>query len=283
MADSSTGGRPGGHVDGLGATMRTDNWWVGPAVTFAVFSSWLVYYFIVAALGTNWAAGPYVSPFFLTYTHPETLGDMSGSHAMFGYWPSSLPAFLSPALFLGFLPGSFRLTCYYYRKAYYRAFFGTPPGCAVGPLPAGTYKGETGILVVQNLHRYTVYIAILLLPILLYEALQGFYWDGRFGVGVGSILLLVNVFLLGCYTFGCHAWRHLVGGKLNCFSCDGLSETRHQGWSRVTWLNERHQEFAWASLLWIAGADLYIRLVSMGVIPDLNSWYGLTWIETFYS
>lgn len=278
MADTTTGG----HVEGFGATQRRDNWWVGPVVTATIFTLWLAYFFAVAAWGNYWAAGPYVSPFFLTYEHPETMTDMGGHHALFGYWPSAWPFFLSPALFIGALPGMFRLTCYYYRKAYYRAFFGLPPACAVGPQRTD-YRGETGLLVIQNLHRYTVYIAILLLPLLLLDVVKATSWHGQLGFGVGTILLAVNFVLLSAYTLGCHAWRHLIGGKLNCFSCDGGSEARYQGWRATTWLNVRHQEFAWASLLWIAGTDLYIRLVSLGIIPDLNTWHGLTWMADFYS
>jgi hypothetical protein len=163
----------------------------------------------------------------------------------------------------------FRMTCYYYRKAYYRAFFGMPPGCAVGPVPHD-YGGETFLLVFQNLHRYTLYIAIALLPLLYLDAWNGLWWDGRPGFGVGTLLLTANAVLLSGYTFGCHAWRHLVGGKLNCFSCDGGAEARHGIWSRVSWLNERHQEFAWGSLICIALCDVYIRLVSMGAIPDVK-------------
>jgi hypothetical protein len=40
----------------------------------------------------------------------------------------------------------------------------------------------------------------------------------------------------------------------------------------VSWLNARHQLFAWTSLFWVGFTDLYVRLVSMGVITDLNSW-----------
>src|SRR6516164_11856276 len=42
-----------------------------------------------------------------------------------------------------------------------------------------------------------------------------------FGIGVGTLVLAVNVYLLGGYTFGCHSLRHLVGGFL-----DQLSESR---------------------------------------------------------
>ena len=70
------------------------------------------------------------------------------------WWPWFLPA--SPAFLILAFPGSFRFTCYYYRKAYYRSFAATPPACAVSALPQKKYKGETALLIFQNLHRYAL-------------------------------------------------------------------------------------------------------------------------------
>jgi hypothetical protein len=265
----------GGHVDGFGATHRRDRWWVDPAITAAGLSIWLVYFFYAAYQGSHYSAGPYISPFYIAYEHPSSPTDTSPTYALFGHWPAWWPAALSPALIVGFLPGAFRITCYYYRKAYYRAFFGMPPGCAVGTRTVD-YRGETGLLLFQNLHRYTLYLAILMLPLLYLDAVNAMFYKGSFGVGVGTVMLTVNAVLLTSYTLGCHAWRHLVGGKLNCFSCDGVSEARHGAWRGVSWLNARHMNFAWASLIWIALTDVYIRLVSHGVIPDINTWSGVT-------
>lgn len=264
--------------------MRQDNWWLGPALTVAGLGFWLFYYSWAAWQGEYYAAGPYLSPFYapLLFADPTQAGSAAVDHAFFGAWPSWWPSWLppSPAFLIFIFPASFRATCYYYRKAYYRAFFGMPPGCAVGPVPHN-YRGETGLLVVQNLHRYTLYFAIILLPFLYYEAALGFFHHGTPGVGVGSILILVNALLLTAYTLGCHAWRHLVGGKLNCFSCDGASQARHGAWTWTSWLNARHMLFAWTSLYWILGCDMYIRMVSMGVIPDINTWSGVTWAGSF--
>ena len=65
--------------------------------------------------------------------------------------------------------------------------------------------------------------------------------------------------------------RHLVGGGTDCMSC-GEATMRHKSWKLATWFNERHMLFAWTSLVWVGGTDLYIRLVSMGVLRDLNTW-----------
>ncbi len=271
----------GGHVQGFGQTNRTDRWWVGPAATAGGLGAWLLYYAWAAFQGKYWAAGPYISPFYITYTHPTSVTDTSPAYAFWGMWPEWWPALITPALILGFLPGTFRVTCYYYRKAYYRAFFGMPPGCAVGPRPVN-YRGETGLLLFQNLHRYTLYLALLLLPILYYEAALSYSWGGELGIGLGSVILTINCFRITGYTLGCHAWRHLIGGRLDCFSCDGISEARHGAWRFTTWLNIRHMRFAWMSLYWFLFTDVFIRLMSMGYLPDINTWNGISWIADFH-
>ena len=266
----------GGHLSGYGSTHRTDTWWIGPAATAAGLSAWLLYYFWAAWQGENYTSGPYISPFYspLMYADPA-LHTAAMHHAWFSgtwfaWWPSFVPK--SPALLIGFLPGLFRITCYYYRKAYYRAFFGTPPGCGVGPRPENSYKGETFLLLFQNLHRYTLYIAIALLPFLYYDAALSWSYHGKIGVGVGTIMVTMNAILLTGYTMGCHAWRHLVGGRLNCFSCGSSTELRFRIWGRVTKLNVNHMQWAWASLIWIAVTDMYIRACATGLITDLNTW-----------
>jgi hypothetical protein len=277
---------PGGHVEGFLQTWRRDNWWLGPALTVAGLGTFGVYMLIVAFQASYYVAGPYMSPFYSPplFIAEGVPGGTTADHAFVGPWPAWWPAWLpaSPAFFIIPLPSMFRGTCYYYRKAYYRAFFGLPPACAVGPMKyPGRYEGETALLVFQNLHRYTLYIGIGLLPFLFYEAIQAFSWDGRFGVGIGSVLLLVNACLLTGYTFGCHAWRHLIGGRLNCFSCDGASKAQGRAWHGSSWLNERHMEFAWVSLFWFLGTDIFVRGVSMGLFPDVNTWHGVTWVADF--
>jgi hypothetical protein len=48
------------------------------------------------------------------------------------------------------------------------------------------------------------------------------------------------------------------------------AKTRYRVWHFITRLNERHPTFAWLSLFSVGLTDLYIRLVSMGVIRDLR-------------
>src|SRR5256885_13352369 len=177
---------------------------------------------------------------------------------------------LSPALLILAGPLGFRGTCYYYRKAYYRAFFLDPPACAVSE-GNRKYRGETAFpFILQNVHRYFLYFAIGFLFFLWKDAIQAFFFDGKFGIGVGTLVLLVNIILLTIYTLSCHSLRHLAGGKLDCFSCATFGKPRYSTCGWLSTLNERHMLFAWMSLFSVGLADFYVRLVSSGAIHDVR-------------
>src|SRR5207247_2294228 len=174
---------------------------------------------------------------------------------------------LSPALLVLWAPLGFRATCYYYRKAYYRAFFWAPPACAVRDLPKA-YAGETRFpFLFQNVHRYFFYLAVIVVLFLWWDALLAFRFPQGVGVGVGTLVMLANILLLSSYTFSCHSCRHVCGGHVDAFSRAGL---RHRLWEAVSRLNERHGAVAWASMISVALTDLYIRLVAMGVLHDIR-------------
>ena len=268
----------------LTATSRTDRWWFEPVWTglgflaFVVYTTWSMlqaeFYWFSANQG---GFGGYLSPFYspLIFINPSAIGSAPLDHAWFGswpiWWPKIIPA--SPAILILMGPLSFRMTCYYYRKFYYRAYFLSPPACSVASFPRKNYKGETGLLIFQNLHRYTMYIAIGFIVILAYDGLMAFFRNGEFGVGVGSIILMINPILLAGYTFGCHALRHTVGGNMNCFSCpNGKQSIRYRLWKGISWLNGRHMMWAWLSMIWVALADIYVRMVAMGKWIDYSTW-----------
>jgi hypothetical protein len=266
----------GGHVEGFGATARTDGWRGLPAITFIVFSTFVVYTTWALLQAKNYYADPYLSPFYspLVFVKAGVQGGAPLDHAFFSGWPSWWPSFLpaSPAIFVLVFPLTFRMSCYYYRKAYYRSFAGSPPGCAVGPLAGKRkYNGETKLLLIQNLHRYAMYAALAFIFFLGKDAVEAFFRGGKFGVGVGSIILTINVFLIAAYTFGCHSLRHLVGGRKDCMSC-GENTITLGTWKKVSWFNARHMQFAWLSLVWVMVTDVYVRLCASGVITDLNTW-----------
>src|SRR5437870_2813224 len=196
----------------FGQTSRADHWWVQPLLVFLGLSSFIFYSTWAAFQGQHYRFGPYLSPFY----SPELLGDVP--HAWFGAKPAWMPGWVTAALLILWAPGGFRVTCYYYRGAYYKAFWADPPSCTVGE-PRKKYLGERSFpLILQNVHRYFLYLALLFLPILAHDVWEACWFanpaGGRevFGLGVGTLVLLVNVVLLGGYTFGCHSLRHLVGG-----------------------------------------------------------------------
>jgi len=254
---------------GFGKTSRRDTWWVAPLGVFVGLSAFLIYATWAAFQNAHYTYGPYLSPFYA----PEIWGD--SPHAWFGpkpaWWPGVLP--FSPALLILPFPGGFRFTCYYYRGAYYKAFWADPPSCAVGE-PRKGYLGENSFpLILQNVHRYFLYAAVVFIGLLAYDAWLGLWFENpatgqkEFGIGLGSIILWVNVVLLGSYTFGCHAFRHLVGGFKDEVSKSPMCD---KAYACSTALNYKHQLFAWCSLFSVAFSDIYIRLCSMGIWSDLR-------------
>ncbi len=128
--------------------------------------------------------------------------------------------------------------------------------------------GETRFpLVVQNVHRYFFYLGLVLNAVLTYDAVVAFQnHNGQWGhMGLGTVMLVLNAALLWLYSLGCHSCRHLVGGRLKHFS---RYPVRCKLWTVVSKLNARHMQFAWASLVFVALTDLYVRLVSSGTISD---------------
>ena len=248
----------------FGATLRRDAWWVEPALTALVLGGFGVYATWAAWTGAHYEWGPYLSPFYSPLFQPS-------------WWP------LSPAFLILGVPLGFRATCYYYRKAYYRAFFLDPAACSVGEA-RHDYRGETTLFLFQNIHRFFLYLAVVLIVILSYDVLLATRWPvagvlpagtiapGRraFGIGVGTLVMAVNVVLLAAYTFGCHSLRHLVGGSVDCFSCARAGRARYAAWRWVSALNRHHMLWAWCSLFSVALTDLYIRLCAAGVIHDVR-------------
>jgi hypothetical protein len=253
---------------GFGETERRDPWWVQPVVVLVVLSAFVVYATWAALQGTHYHYGPYLSPFY----SPVLFGEPA-EHAWIGGKPSWWPAWLlfSPAIFILWGPGGFRFTCYYYRGAYYKAFWADPPACSVGE-PRKGYWGENSLpLILQNVHRYFLYVALIFLFFLAWDVWKALWFKNpdtgvvSFGIGVGTLVLAVNVVLLGGYTLSCHSLRHLIGGRIDELT---KSPTQKTAYDCVSCLNRYHMAWAWASLFWVAFSDLYVRLCSMGVWSD---------------
>jgi hypothetical protein len=245
-------------------SLRMDAWWRQPLATFGVFSAFVLYATVRAFMGSYYFAEPYLSPFY-----SPCLGDCVEGSSDFGQPFAGFP--LSAALIILIFPLGFRMSCYYYRKAYYRAFWLSPPGCAVAE-PHRSYSGEAKFpLIIQNVHRYFWYAAIVVALILSYDVVLAFRPmpgepDG-IHMGLGTLLMLVNVVLIWAYTLSCHSCRHAVGGRLRHFSKHPI---RYRLWTWVSKLNVNHAAYAWYSLFSVALVDLYIALLAGGVIEDVR-------------
>ena len=254
----------------FGETRRRDAWWVQPLVTFLALSAFIVYSTWAAFQGEHYEFGPYLSPFY----SPLLFGD--GAHAWFGpkpgWWPAALP--FSAALLILWAPGGFRFTCYYYRGAYYKAFWADPPSCTVGE-PRKRYLGERSFpLILQNVHRYFLYLALHL------------HRHPRLRRVEGAV---VHRSATAATRSASASGTHRAGGQHDVFSRAIRSAATRCGTSSAAAatrsrsrrcappatraraaLNRRHMLFAWLSLFSVGFADLYVRLCSMGIWQDFG-------------
>ncbi|HUX04332.1 MAG TPA: hypothetical protein VMV53_05425 [Acidimicrobiales bacterium] len=246
------------------ATLRNDRWWVQPVITVAVLTAFIIYstwaafqnrYYYVGASVNRDLISPFYSPCLANSCVPGS------SHGfILSFWN------LSPALIILIFPLGFRFTCYYYRRSYYRAFWWSPPACAVADAHA-TYSGETRFpLLMQNMHRYFFYAGLVFNTILTYDAIRAFRQPGLgWGVTIGTLVLSLNALLLWMYSVSCHACRHLFGGHVKSFKKHPI---RHFFWKVMTPLNAKHMNLAWTSLIFVALTDVYVRLVASGALTD---------------
>ena len=275
----------------FGTTYRVDRWWTQPLGVFFGLSIFVIYgslrliYPILNPSSPGIEYESLLSPFFSPLLFSVSA---ESHHALFGMFPASWPSLLrSPAVLILWAPLGLRLTCYYYRKAYYRAFLRDPPACAVSEGRTYKYAGETRLFLFQNLHRYFVYLGIIFICVLTFDAVRALFWNIPYGahfwtgdieVHVGTMILGLNAFLLAGYTFGCHSLRYLVGGKSRCFSCTTNPDNKGKNpaiskkyrlWKFVSSLNVNHSTWAWFSLFMVAFADFYVWMVSIGVWSDM--------------
>jgi hypothetical protein len=247
-------------------TLRTDRWWLPPAATTLGLAVFVIYStFRVFQQDHFFGDERYLTPF---YSPCVSVGcETAPGSAHFGTFLPDHPLIPYAALSMPFLL-LFRITCYYYRRAYYRSIWLAPAACAV-PEPHRSYSGETRFpLILQNLHRYFFYVVFLVTLINSYDAVLAFrHPEDGFVLGVGNLILVANVVLLWCYTLSCHSCRHVMGGRLKHFS---QHPVRYRIWTRVSALNTRHMDFAWITLGTLVLTDLYVALVASGTLTDLR-------------
>ncbi|HJP90117.1 MAG TPA: hypothetical protein VJ850_13870 [Candidatus Limnocylindrales bacterium] len=262
----------GTAAQGFGKTSRTDNWAIYPVIQALVFTICAGY---LTFSGVLW--GPLFGPQYVKFD--GYLSPLFSPLVLF----KDMPTWLSPGLLILWIPIGFRATCYYYRKAYYRFYFADPAGCAVGePTAHRKFALENALpFILQNLHRYMLYLAFIPLTFLWLDILPAFniapdadVADPRFRVSALGVLFLVNVILLTGYSLSCHSLRHLVGGRIDCFSCTAARRVRYTLWQRLTDLNRNHMWWAWCSLITVTLADVYARLFQAGIVPDFAIHFG---------
>jgi hypothetical protein len=248
-------------------SQRTDNWWVSPLVFAVVFGFFALWATFRAFQNNYYEVGHYLSPFYSpTIKLPWKIAGFE----------------ISPALIILPFPLAFRMTCYYYRKAIYRSFAADPLACAVRepePLNKLRWKFYTGErifpLIAMNFHRFAFYCAVVFIVLLWYDALKAFLFvddsgTNHFGMGLGTVIFVANVCLLSLYTFSCHSWRHLIGGKVDCYSCTALNKTRYGLWTKISFINAEHGRYAMMSLVSVLITDIYVYLLATKVISDFR-------------
>lgn len=230
------------------------NWWIEPALTVISYSAFVIYATWSVFDQVNVRFDPYVSPFFSLW-----LG--------FGLFHVPIIGIFLPILAV--IPLGLRGSCYYYRKSYFRSFFWDPPACAFQELKRGRYRGETRFpWVLNNYHRYFLLLSIVVIVFLWVDVIRAFIYHGHFFIGLGSLILLVNVMLLSLYTFTCHSFRYLMGGRIDAFSRVRFGTLWHRVVIFLNRLNPRHGFYAWVSMFAVALTDVYIRLLMAGVIHE---------------
>ncbi len=257
---------------GFGETSRRDRWWLPSATVVIGFTSFILYATWAGFQAKNYFyhedGAHYLSPFYSPLLYGKEGEPRWIAAEKPSWWPAWLP--FSAAFLILAGPAGMRTTCYYYRGAYYKAYWADPPGCAVGE-PRKSYWGENSLpLILQNVHRYFFYIAVLFVVMLSWDALRSFWFENAdgshsFGIGVGTIVITLNAALIGGYTFGCHCSRHFAGGSVDCLS---KAKVRKKCYDCVSALNRKHMQWAWVSLVWVMLTDVYIRLCASGVITD---------------
>ena len=123
---------------GFARTQRKDYWRLQWFAYFAGLGFFLIVYPTWALLqNAHFRYDNYLSPFYSPELYGSAKAWLGAGKAPF--WPSWLV--WSPAFLILWAPAGFRFTCYYYRGAYYKAFWADPINCAVGE-PRISYWGE---------------------------------------------------------------------------------------------------------------------------------------------
>src|SRR6516162_5509691 len=138
-------------------TLRKDQWWRKPIITAVLLTIWELYATVRVFTG-HWYFVPqyhYLTPFY----SPCVSGECVPGSSSLGTWIPAVPPIIPYAFAtLPFILG-FRLTCYYYRGAYYRSFWQAPTACAVRE-PHARYSAWTQISRMNTKHMQLAWITL---------------------------------------------------------------------------------------------------------------------------
>lgn len=233
-------------------TLRNDKWWLVPLIEDIVIIAFIIYTLAVmltATSGMIYSKYGYVSPIYGINIIPHSFYTSLG-------WSATL----STAWIFIWAPLGFRASCYAERKIYYRGFFATPPACQVNGVDVrrGKYTGERSFpFILNNFHRYFAYATFVLMVLQTLDVLVAL----TYGIGIGTILMIITAVFLSLYVYGCHALRHAAGGGRNCYTCSPIAKTQYKIWSIGSKLNQHHERWFWCSLVMVMVVDIWIHLV----------------------
>ena len=265
-------------LNGLGRTNRIDNWWsqpmtMGIGLTAAlIYTFWrLVLYGTEAANGTSLISyelhgSTVISPIF----SPNVL-----EWNLFGLNEWNHPEWVNAAVLVLWIPFGFRGTCYYMRRVYYRTFFASPVACWVDEPDINKaigYKGEKRLFIFNNLHRYFLYAAMIILVIKWWDVTHTMHFHSAehngYVLSIGTFVMAIEAFLLTMYVTSCHALRHLAGGMLDRWTT-GISRVRGVLFGKISVLNRSHGFWFWTSLAFVFVGDLWVLAVAEGRLSDM--------------
>ena len=257
-------------INGLGRTNRIDNWWSQPLVMGTGLTLALVYtfwrLFIYSTDGTisyTLEGSVVMSPIF----SPNVL-----EWDLFGLSSWDHPSWVNAAILVLWIPFGFRGTCYYMRRVYYRTFFASPVACWVDEPDINKklgYEGEKRLFIFNNLHRYFLYAAMIILLIKWWDVTHTMTFDDGIGISIGTFVMGIEAFLLTMYVTSCHALRHLAGGVLDRWTT-GISRIRGKLFGKISVLNRSHGFWFWTSLAFVFLGDLWVIAVCEGHISDVS-------------
>tara|TARA_Y100000766_G_scaffold265742_1_gene259532 strand:- start:1813 stop:2667 length:855 start_codon:yes stop_codon:yes gene_type:complete len=249
---------------GFGDTDRIDRWWTQPLWMGVALTAALIYTVLRLV-------------YFDSQIHYENHRVTSPifSPDIIHLWNLDVPNWANSAMLILWIPFGFRGTCYYMRRVYYRTFFASPSACMVAEPKISKkigYRGERGLFFFNHLHRYMLYLALIILTMKYFDILhtmQFYSPNGQTSIGlsIGTIVLTIEAFLLTMYVTSCHAFRHLIGGGANRWR-GILGKFQGRIYEIVSGFNIHHGFWFWTSLAMVFLGDLFVWGVAEGVLSD---------------